>query len=44
MVAIQGQPTSFSEYFLDYGTSQVEFRDGRVSRWSQGSVPLKARL
>jgi hypothetical protein len=41
---LQGQPTWFSDYQWNYGTSTVSFANGKVTNWSSGSTPLKARL
>jgi len=44
VLAIQGQPDRFSKYSMQYGSSTVHFENKRVTRWSNGSPKLKARL
>jgi hypothetical protein len=44
VLAVQGTPTSFSDYWFGYGLSKVYFRDERVDSWSMSpGSPLKVR-
>jgi hypothetical protein len=43
VLAIQGEPTRFSDNYLMYGLSMVMFRDGKVDNWTTGDVELKAK-
>ena len=42
VLAIQGEPTRFSDTYLMYGFSMVMFRDGKVDNWTSTDVKLKA--
>jgi type IV secretory pathway protease TraF len=44
VLAIHGEPTRFSDTYLQYGRSMVWFDGGRVSNWTVDDVKLKARL
>jgi hypothetical protein len=41
---LQGQPNSFGETQWNFESSAVYFSNGKVISWTNGSVPLKARL
>jgi TPR repeat protein len=43
VIAVQGQPTSFNDNYLNYGMSVVTFLDGKVVNWNISDVLLKAR-
>jgi len=44
VLAIQGTPDRFTERALHYGTSDVFFKDGRVSSWYNGYPKLRVRM
>lgn len=43
VLAIQGEPTTFSDSYLTYGMSMVMFEGGKVVNWNNVDVNLKAR-
>ncbi len=43
VLAIQGEPTTFSDTYLTYGFSMVMFQDGKVINWNNSDVKLKAK-
>jgi TPR repeat protein len=43
VLAIQGEPTTFSDSYLTYGMSMVMFQDGKVVNWNNMDVKLKAQ-
>jgi uncharacterized cupin superfamily protein len=45
VLAVQGTPDEFTDtvFKYNYGT-EVYFKNGRVTSWTVGSTPLKARL
>ncbi len=43
VLAIQGEPTTFSDTSLTYGFSMVMFQDGKVVNWNNSDVKLKAK-
>jgi hypothetical protein len=43
VLAIEGEPTTFSDTYLTYGMSMVMFQDGKVANWNNMDVKLKAR-
>jgi outer membrane protein assembly factor BamE (lipoprotein component of BamABCDE complex) len=44
VLAVQGTPSSFSQQMFWYGSSSVQFQNGRVASWSDNYPKLKAKL
>jgi hypothetical protein len=44
VLAIQGSPDSFNNQIFRYGSSTVQFRDGKVISWNNSYPALKAKL
>jgi hypothetical protein len=44
VLAIQGTPDRFTERSLHYGTSDVVFKNGRVSSWYNGYPKLRVKM
>ncbi len=43
VLAIHGEPTTFSDSYLTYGMSMVMFQNGKVVNWNNMDVKLKAQ-
>ncbi len=44
VIAVQGTPDEFSETMFRYGSSRVDFQNGRVVSWKNKVPELKAHL